>query len=138
MNRKWIVISLLLVAVFALLTACSFSATTAHLKNVQMAKDPKGENPTTVFGQTDTFYVVGDLANAPDDTELTAKWYAVKVTGIKVEPNHLIGERTLKSGSAHFYYSLTHKQGSMWPKGQYKVELYIDGKLAQTLNFEVK
>jgi len=138
MKRKHVIVSLLVVAVMVFLTACSFSVTTAKLKNVRLAKDKDGNTPTSVFGQSDTFYCVGDLVNAPDDTKLTAKWYAVKVVGIKVEPNHLIGERSLTSGSSHFYFSLTHKPGSIWPKGQYKVELYIDDKPAQTLKFEVK
>ncbi len=138
MKRKMLAVLVLVMAMMVLLEACSFSATTAHLKNVTLAKDKDGKTPTTVFGQNDTFYCVGSLANAPDDTELTAKWYAVKVTGIEIEPNHLIAERTLKSGTSGFYFSLVHNQGSIWPKGDYKVDLYIDGKLIQTLNFKVQ
>ncbi len=112
---------------------CQFS--TANLQNVRMAKDKDGNQPTTVFAPTDTFHCVLNLANAPDDTVVKSVWTAVKVAGDTPE-NHKIDEAEIKQGSGSVDFKLS--MPNPWPVGKYKVDLYLNGTLKQTLEFEVK
>ncbi|HFD39519.1 MAG TPA: hypothetical protein ENJ31_06685 [Anaerolineae bacterium] len=121
------------VVILAML-ACSFSASTANIQNARMARDEAGNDPTTVFAPTDVFHCVGELKNAPDDTKIKAAWIAVQVEG--VEPDFLIGEKELTSGSSTFHFQLSND--NPWPAGKYKVELYLNGELDTTLEFEVR
>jgi hypothetical protein len=116
------------------LLACGFSASTANIQNVRMARDAEGNDPMTVFAPTETFHCVGELKNAPDDTTLKAVWIATQVEG--VSPDFLIGEKELTSGSGTFHFQLSND--SPWPAGRYRVELYLNGELETTLEFEVQ
>ncbi|HFQ94300.1 MAG TPA: hypothetical protein ENK32_09840, partial [Anaerolineae bacterium] len=55
----------------------SISFSTANIKNATLANDEAGANATTSFAPEDTFYLLVDLANAPDDTTVKAVWTAV-------------------------------------------------------------
>lgn len=129
--RKPIFFVIALVVLISL--ACGFDLTTANVKEAKMARDPDGEQPTTTFGQEDTFYLVAEVANAPDDTILKAVWIAVEVDG--VEPGFSLGEKEL-SASGAVNFSLENDQ--FWPVGKYKVDLYLEGELDRTLDFEVE
>lgn len=114
--------------------ACGFNVSTAKLEDVRMAKDEAGNSPTTTFGQEDTFYLLGNLANAPSDTSLKAVWTVVDAQD--VDPNTKIDEASLTTGSGTFYFYLENNN-PLWPVGRYKVELYMNDKLEQTIEFEV-
>ena len=117
-----------------LLVACEFSASTANIRSATLARDEDAAQPTTTFEPNETFYLVVDLANAPDDTNVRAVWYAVDV-GNAAEPNTLIDEAGLSSGSSVVTFNLA--PDSPWPPGSYKVELYLNDELNQTLDFTV-
>ena len=117
-----------------LLTACEFSASTANVKSATLARDANGTQPTTTFEPSDTFYLIVDLANAPDDTTVKAIWYAADV-GSAAAPNTLIDQASLTSGSSVLTFNLAPE--SAWVPGTYKVELYLNDELNQTLNFSV-
>lgn len=117
-----------------LLTACEFSASTANVKSATLAADEAGSRPTTTFEPSDTFYLIVDLANAPDDTAVKAIWYAADV-GSAAAPNTLIDQASLTSGSSVLTFNLAPE--SAWVPGTYKVELYLNDELNQTLNFSV-
>lgn len=114
--------------------ACSFSASTANIKEATMAKDADGNEPATVFGQDNVFYCVVELANAPDDTTVKAAWTAIDVAG--AEPNTFIDETELTTGSGSLHFDLTNT--GPWPIGTYKVDLYLNGELDRTLEFSVQ
>ena len=127
---------LFLSAVFALLlVACEFSASTANIGSAVLARDEAGTEPTTVFTPTDTFYLIVELANAPDDTTVRAVWYAMDV-GDVAPANTLIDEATLTSGSGTLTFDLV--SDTQWPPGTYRVELYLNDELSQTLEFSVQ
>ncbi len=63
------------------LLACGFNASTANIKNAWMSAQEDGGQRITVFEQSDTFYSIVELANAPDDTTLKAVWTAVDAEG---------------------------------------------------------
>jgi hypothetical protein len=99
-----------------------------------MATDDGGQNKTTVFSQNDTFWAIVTLANAPDDTTLKAVWYAVEAEN--TDPNFMIDEITTTSGDGTIPFSLVND--GPWPLGKYKVELFLNDKLANTLEFQVE
>ena len=128
-------ILLLLVVPLLLLAACEFSASTANIGSAVLARDEAGTEPTTAFSPTDTFYLLVELANAPDDTTVRAVWYAVDV-GDVAPANTLIDEATLTSGSGTLTFDLV--SDTQWPPGTYRVELYLNDELSQTLEFSVE
>lgn len=126
--------SVFLVALLAALSlACNFSFSTANIEEAKLARDEAGTEQTTVFDQADEFYLVGQLANAPDDTKLKAVWTAVDADG--VEPNYQLDEKEV-TGGGDFYFSLSNDQ--LWPVGAYKVDLYLNEELGRTLEFTVE
>lgn len=128
-------LTLLLVAVTLLtLTACEFSASTANIQSATLAKDEAGSQPSNTFEQDETFYLVVNLANAPDDTAVKAVWYAVDV-GDAAPPNTLIDEAAVTSGSGQLFFNLA--PSGLWAPGTYKVELYLNDELNQTLDIRV-
>jgi hypothetical protein len=137
MNRPTYQIGL--VAVLAILglmllaiVGCSFS--TANIKDATTARDYDGTDPTITFAQDEIFYCVVDLANAPDDTTVKASWTAIDVEG--ADPNTFIDESELTTGSNSLHFQLSND--GLWPVGTYKVDLYLNGELDRTLEFEVK
>ena len=100
-----------------------------------MATDEEGTNHTTVFTQDAVFYALVDLKNAPDDTTLKAVWTVVNAE--ETEPNLLLNETEITSGDSLVHFQLENTD-YLWPKGQYKVDLYLNGTLDQTLTFEVQ
>ncbi len=126
----FIAISMILVTILA----CGGTVSTANIADAWMSTDAEGNNRTTVFTQDAIFYAQVDLRNAPDDTNLKAVWIAVDVAD--VEPNLKINETEFTSGSGLVHFQLSNE--NLWPVGKYKVEIYLDGKLAKTLEFEVR
>jgi hypothetical protein len=125
---------------FAILTlmlaslACSFNASTAVIGDAWLSSDDGGNNRTTVFNQDAIFYAQVDLRNAPDDTKVKAVWVAIDARD--VDPNLEITQTEMQSGSATLTFRMTND--SLWPTGKYKVDLYLNDSLAQSLNFEVR
>jgi hypothetical protein len=127
-----------LAALVASSLACAVGSTELGLTNLRMALDQDGNNPTTTFAPTDVFYAVADLANAPQGTKVEAKWTAVNAAD--TEPNLEFQTQTLDITEETFtgtiYFQLSNDDG--WPTGQYKVDLYLNGNLAQTAEFSVQ
>lgn len=134
MKRSLSVLFLLLSSALLLLTACEFSASTANIKSATLAKDPDGKQPATTFETNEPFYLIVDLANAPDSTTVKAIWYAVDV-GSVAPPNTLIDQNSIQTGSGIVTFDLT--PSGQWAPGTYKVELYLNDELNQTLNITV-
>ncbi len=131
--RRLSLIVLALVAGLSL-TACEFSASTANIRSATLARDEAGTQPTTAFEPNETFYLIVDLANAPDDTTVKTTWYAVDV-GTVAPANTLIDEAELTSGSGTLTFNLA--PADQWAPGTYKVEVYLNGELDQTLDITV-
>lgn len=134
MNPRYFKLFLAILAIFLVTLACSFNFSTAKVENLRLAQDQAGQQTTTQFAAGDTFYLVGDLSNAPDDTQLKVVWTVVEADG--VNPNTVIQERELTSPSGPFWFSLSQESG-LWPAGRYKAELFLNGELNQTLEFQV-
>jgi hypothetical protein len=113
--------------------ACEFKVSTANIESAVLARDEAGSDRTAVFAPGDTFYCVVKLANAPDGTTVKAVWTAIEAVGAPANTEIDSSELTTGSGELHFQLA---KPG-VWPAGRYKVELYLDGKLDRTLEFQV-
>ena len=107
------------------------SATLAKGSNQNEAVDP-----TTVFAPEDlVLHLVVKVADAVEGTSLKATWSVVEVQDY--EPQ-VIDETsyTLSGGENVADFTLTNDQA--WPVGKYKVELYLNDQLVQTLEYEVQ
>lgn len=135
-SRFMVLIAVLVLVVSSL--ACAVGNTELGLTNLRMAFDQDGENVTTTFAPTDVFYAVADLANAPQGTVVEAKWIAVNAAD--TEPNLEFQTQTLditeESFTGNIYFQLSNDEG--WPTGQYRVDIYLNGALAQSAEFSVQ
>jgi hypothetical protein len=135
-NRLIVLFAILALAASSL--ACSFGDPT--LDNVRTAKDEDGNQPSSVFGNSDTIYVVSDLSNGVVGNVVTSKWYAVNVEGI--DANFLFDEADINieednfNGTVYFYYPPPDDGG--WPVGSYRVEVYFNDALVSTVEFTVQ
>lgn len=132
--QYWFILGL----IFLFVTACNSSEgevrfSTATIAQATFAKDSSGVERTTVYDPEDTFYLLVDLANAPDGTAVKAEWTAVDVDG--ADPNTVLDNVELVSGSGDLTFDLVN-DGS-WPVGRYKVDLYLNGELDRTVDFMV-
>ena len=109
---------------------------TVTMSDVKMAADGNGDQPTTVFSPNDTFYCVGYLEDAPDDTKITAVWLAADVENI--EPNSKIKQISATGGNGLFRFNLS--PADSWPTGEYAVQLYLNDaeEPTKSLTFEVR
>ncbi len=126
----WSIIALMALAA----SGCTLS--TANISEAYMARDPEGDNKTTVFSSEDTFYCIVELSNAPDDTVVRALWTAVNVVG--ETPNTEIGEASITSTDGQHTFDLNNE--GPWPVGQYKVDLFLNDEQEPeaTLEFSVR
>ena len=132
-RRKFFILLGLVMLVLAA-AACEFSASTANIGDAWLSDSEDGGTRVTTFAQDAVFYAFVDLKNAPEDTTLKAVWIAVDVEG--VEPNFVIYETEFTSGSNVVTFDLSNN--NLWPLGRYRVEIYLNGKLDKTLDFEVR
>ena len=128
---------LFVIAVLALAAfACSFQASTANFAEAYMAGDAEGISRTTTFGQSDVFYAIVRLANAPDTTEVKAVWFAANAEG--EAPETLIDDVSITSGDAILTFDMANSPDMLWPRGSYRVDLYLNGELETSLTFQVQ
>ena len=113
-----------------------FSFTTANIQNAHMARDENDSVQTDVYEASDpTFYCIFELKNAPDDTVVKGVWTLVSAEGYEDNIELDAAEIT---GSDDVYTFSLNSSTDPWPVGQYKIDLYIDDNLVQTLDFEVQ
>jgi hypothetical protein len=133
-KNKLFILAAIVMLILATL-ACSGSVSTAKISSAKMSADSEGTQETNVFSPDQTFYCIVETANAPEDTKLKAVWTAVEVEG--EQPDLLIDQAELTAGNQNvFTFNLTNN--GLWPAGKYKVDIYLNDKLDQTLDFTVQ
>ncbi len=135
MNKRFFAIALGGLVLWLSVLACGGTISTAHIADAWMATDANGQSRTSTYPQDAVFYAFVDLQNAPSDTTLKAVWTAVDVQD--TEKNLVIDEVEYTSGDAVVHFTLENGD-YLWPVGQYKVDIYLNDSLAQTLTFEVR
>jgi hypothetical protein len=95
------------------------------------------------LGTADTFspdqgvyHAVVSIQDAPSGTNFKVVWTAVD-TGGALAANHQLGDYTLTADGTK-YLDFTYKpSGGKMPVGSFKVEIFVNGDLARTLDFTV-
>lgn len=109
------------------------------IQDIHMARDDGSGNPaeeTDTFGPSDrTIHCVVRLAQAKAKTKLKFSWWIVQAEGSETEKIKDI-EYTTKTLENVVHSHLKLPQD--WPKGKYKVEVYVDGNLERTVEYTVK
>ncbi len=136
MNTKKLSVFLAVVVLIAAQLACAVGEPT--LSNVRTAKDQDGTQPTSTFATTDTIYVVADLSNAQVGNQVTSRWYIESAEGF--EPNFFIEESTIDVNETgiNLIYFFYPAPVDGFPVGTYKVEMFFNGTLIDTVNFTVQ
>jgi len=138
MNIKKLSILLAAIVLIAVQLACAVGGEPT-LSNVRVARDSDGVQITNTFGAFDTVYVVSDLANGVAGNQITSRWYAESVADL--EPNFFIDESAIDvteetfNGTIYFFFE---PPTDGWPAGIYKVEVFFNGVLISTVNFNVQ
>jgi len=151
MKKNKIVIMLAVVALLLASLACNaisgggdntnsggdgFSVTTANITNAHLASDESDTSTVTSYSPSDPgFYCYFDLNNAPESTVVKGVWTLVSAEGY--ESNSEIDSAEITGSDNTYYFSLGGGTDP-WPVGTYKIDLYIDGKLVETIEFEVQ
>jgi hypothetical protein len=137
LNSKKFSPFLLLAAVLMLAAlACNFSASTANITNAHMATDESDTTQTTVYApDTATFFCFYDLNNAAEDTVVKGVWTLVSAEGY--DSNSEIDSAEITGSDDSYYFSLD-RAAEEWPVGKYKIDLYINNNLVETVEFQVQ
>jgi hypothetical protein len=128
------VLSVVVLALASL--ACNFGASSANIANAHLSVDENDSQSTTTYApDAASFFCYFDLKNAPNDTVMKGVWTLVSAEGYS--PDQEIDSAEITGGSNNYYFSLARSMDA-WPVGQYKIDLYLNDTLVQTVNFNVQ
>lgn len=113
------------------------------IEKLTLVKDTgKDFQPVTSFKPTDTFGVLVQLSEALEGTEVKGVWTAVDAGDMR---NKKIFEKDVEftpeeiknaKNPSRVDFTLTHDDP--YPTGDYKFDVYLNGKLANTLKFKIE
>jgi hypothetical protein len=127
-----------LVIVVATMLACNAVATYPTVSNIRMTTDNTGKTTTSSYSPSDAFYVYADLSGLSKGSVVEAKWYAVNAQGVDANMMINTSDYTYESGTGYVYFQLTTSDGSNWPTGAYRVDLFLDGAKVGEQGFTVQ
>ena len=128
-------LALVALALIGAALACSIEITTAYVKAATLVRDETGATKTLSFAPADTFYLLVELANAPDDSEVRVRW--LQVGAGEGGGDLVVGEETIRAGSGKILFSATHPE-QQWRVGEYRAEVALNGEQARSLTFHVR
>ena len=132
-----IIVASLLLAVS--LTACNEGVTLSEATMCRSVdNDMRPVDATDIF-TTDIpeIFCSVKLSYAPADTEVKAEWIYVQGE-LEGTENYLIDDYSLTAeGTLYLSFSLTKPEAG-WPKGEYKVILYVGGEEKLSVPFTVQ
>jgi hypothetical protein len=114
------------VLLFAAL-ACKFSASTANISSLKVAKDKAATQETSTFAPSDAIYGVAEISNASEKLKAKGRLLADDVEGVPSGP--IPGAETTLDlpGSSTATFTFTPPP-SGWPKGKYKLEVTMSNE----------
>jgi hypothetical protein len=114
----------------------SVDTTPIKVSDIQVGKsvgsDKKVSNGTTTFGVRDTMYVAVVTDGTAKDAKITTRWLFNNSQVVKEETQTI----SPTGGESVTEFHVT--KASAWPKGNYKVEVSLNGVSAGTKDLEVK
>jgi hypothetical protein len=145
--RRWrtgilktlLLITLLVAAFFAALSAQTAApARTPGIEEAYLAKDNgKGSagDMSVTFRPTDIPIYCVVLLDTLDATTVKMNFVAVNVPGVKPETKVVTASYTTKQGSNRVNF--TGRPDSRWTPGAYRVDLFVNGDMAKSLDFDI-
>lgn len=100
--------------------------------DVYLAYDEKGDFRSTSFLPTQNIYLFFNLNDPLSRNIVKTVWIAVDVAGY--QPNIIIDRSENKITTPSFTMQTNRE---VWELGKYKIELYLNGTLDETIEFEV-
>ena len=117
----------------------SASTSTGALTEVHMARDNGKGDPgeeTDVFTAKDrTIHCVTTLKDAKSGTQMKFSWYVVEAEGGSNEKIRDIDYTTRALENVVHGHLIAPRD---WPPGKYKVEVYVNGNLEETVPYTVQ
>ena len=104
--------------------ACKFSASTANISGLKLAKDKAATQESSSFGPNDTVYAVAEVSNVPDKVKVKGRLSFEDVEGQPTGPIPGLEQTLDLPGSGTATYTFTPPP-SGWPKGKYKVDVML-------------
>jgi hypothetical protein len=120
----------------AALSGGEISFSTANIREAVTAKsvDPVTAEPvdaTDVFSSdVGIIYMAAYIRNVPPDTEVSSVWTYIE------NGSDAMSDIIVIDGDCWVQFNLTSSDG--FSEGDYKVDIYINGKIRKTLNFTVE
>ena len=114
-----------------------------QVEKLTLVRD-KGENFEAVkkFKTTDTLGVLVKLSEAKIGTKVKAAWIAVDAGGMEnkkiFEKEVILTEEALKDAKTKDRVDFTLSHDNPYPTGEYKVEVFLNGELADSIDFEIE
>jgi hypothetical protein len=109
-----------------------------YVDSVNMAKDDNGKPgaDTTTFSPSDSkIHCVINLNKAKGGTKIKTVWVAADVEGYTKNQELKTLDYTTNSFEKKITGYLTKNE---WPKGQYRLEVYVNGALDKTIDYTVE
>ena len=129
---------LALFALGAAVLACSGIPTKPTVTNTRMTTNATGTTVTSTYAPGDAFFVFADVSGLSAGSPMEAQWFAVNAQGMA--PGSLIStsKYVYEPGVAKVYFQLTTSDGSDWPTGSYRVQLFLNGEKVGEQGFTVQ
>lgn len=129
----------ILVAGIAIAASSLAFAGEPRFDNLLLSDVKEGGKPRSVYAKdTAKIFLGAKLVDVPTGAKLKSEWIAVKTGGVAPD-NYKIDSVELSVGPlmnrADFSFS---KPNAGWPVGEYRVDLFINGKKSTSVPFQVK
>ena len=115
------------------------STSTGALSDTHMARDngkgDPGEETNTFNAKDRTIHCVATLKDAKSGTQMKFSWFVVDAEGSKNEKIRDIDYTTRALENVVHGHLIAPRD---WPPGKYKVEVYVNGNLEQTVPYSVQ
>lgn len=109
------------------------------VEEVYLARDNgegKAGEQVTEFRTTDVPIYCVVLLDSNAKTIVKMNFVAVSVSGVKPETKVVTASYTTKEGQNRVNF--TGRPEGKWTPGKYRVDLFVDGKMAKNVEFEIK
>ena len=144
-RKLWIIIPAAVVGllVIVIVAAVVYQATlTPAVTSIEFAhnfQNNKAVGVTNTFTSTDAdLYAIINLNTSKGHPTIKVVWTVVNGTDASKRP--VTGQefgQAEKAATTRLIYAQVSRGASNWPVGQYKADVYLDGKLAKTAQFTV-